>query len=535
MKTKIIGLLIGLIGLFGLTFAGDLAGFSVSVNPSTVKVGEPADLTIKALDSNGDVLTDYKGDIIITVTDKDWNDLDITDYVVPNDGTYEFTDEDQGVKTFTKGLIINKAGDFYVKVEDFDTGKSGQAPIKVVSSDAALNEGKVKIITPSKNEIITSDTLTVAGQAKNYKNSKVQVLIDKKVVAEGLVGNDGSFQIDVSDIKNWDHTLQVQVLDLNNKVVAKSDEIPFTAKVNETLFKKIEILPSNQVSQGTKVTVNVSVDSKVNSAVLHITNYGDFPMDRASTTSFTTQLVANTPGKFDVNLTLTTADGKTKNYDNIAKLVVLEKIGIGAVQFDRDNHENKIDLTWKFTGQIPAFKVEYGTGKNALTNSKIVKENKFTIENIDSALTYYVKITPVDANGNQIGDSSKLIVIEPNMQKAATCKIDNIKVNVVRKNGSNYLVWDKVPGASKYIVYEGDTSDKLTATATVTGTSYKLPFDPNAKKVKYSYFAVKASCDDGSLKQIGNVKKVKTGPLDWLIYALIISMIVYGLKLTFSE
>jgi hypothetical protein len=54
-----------------LTFAGDLAGFSVSVNPSTVKVGEPADLTIKALDSNGDVLTDYKGDIIITVTDKD--------------------------------------------------------------------------------------------------------------------------------------------------------------------------------------------------------------------------------------------------------------------------------------------------------------------------------------------------------------------------------------------------------------------------------------------------------------------------------
>jgi hypothetical protein len=52
-------------------------------------------LTIKALDSNGDVLTDYKGDIIMTVTDKDGNDLDITDYVVPNDGTYEFTDEDQ--------------------------------------------------------------------------------------------------------------------------------------------------------------------------------------------------------------------------------------------------------------------------------------------------------------------------------------------------------------------------------------------------------------------------------------------------------
>jgi hypothetical protein len=93
------------------------------------------------------------------------------------------------------------------------------------------------------------------------------------------------------------------------------------------------------------------------------------------------------------------------------------------------------------------------------------------------------------------------------------------------------LVWDKVPGATKYLVYEWDTPDKLTVTATLTGTSYKLPFDPNAKKVKYSYFAVKASCDDGSLKQIGNIKKVKTGPLDWLIYAFIVSMIVYGLRL----
>ena len=534
MKTKIIGLFIGLLGLLNLTLAGELSAFVVSVDPSTLKVGEPADLTIKALDSNGDVLTDYQGDIIITVVDKEGNDLDISDYVVPNDGTYEFTEEDQGVKTFTKGLIINKAGDFYVKVEDFDTGKSGEVAVKVVTSSSALR-GKVDIISPTKNEVITTDSFTVAWQAQNYKNSKLQVLVDDKVMAEGLVWSDGSFQVDVGNIKNGDHILQVKLLDLDDNVIAKSDKIQFTAKVNETLFKKIEILPSNQVSQETKVTVNVTVSPKVNSAVLHVTNYGDFPMDRASTTSFTTQFVANTPGKFDVSLTLTTTDDKTKNYDNISKLVVLEKIAIGAVQFNRDNHENKIDLTWKFTGQVPAFKVEYGTDQNDLTNSKIVKENKFTIENIDPALTYYVKITPVDTNGNKIGDSSKLIVIEPNMKKAATCKVDNIKVNIVRKNGSNYLVWDKVSGANKYIIYEGDTPDNLTVAATITWNSYKLPFDTNVKKVKYSYFVVKASCDDGSLKQIDNIKKVKTGPLDWLIYALIISMIVFWLKLTFSE
>jgi hypothetical protein len=37
MKTKISLLLLGILSLFGFAYAGDLAGFVVSVNPSTVK------------------------------------------------------------------------------------------------------------------------------------------------------------------------------------------------------------------------------------------------------------------------------------------------------------------------------------------------------------------------------------------------------------------------------------------------------------------------------------------------------------------
>jgi len=518
-------------GLVSSVFAGSLAGFDVKVNPSTLKVGEPADLTIKALDDQGNVLTDYKGDIIITVTDKDGNDLDMSDYVVPNDGTYEFTDEDQWVKTFSKWLIINKKWDFYVKVVDFDTNKSGKAEVKVVDTNTQTNEGNIKILTPSDNEIITKDSLTVAWEAKQYKNSKVQILVDWKLAWEGLVWDDGSFQVDIANLQNWDHKLKAQVLDLNNKVIASSKEIPFKVKIAEQLFKNIEILPSNSVSQGTKITINVSVDSSVNSAVLHIQNYGDFPMDRISTTLFSTQFIANTPGKFDINLTLTTADWKTKNYKNIAKLVVLEKVSISSVKIQRDNNAKTISLTWKFTGQVPKFKVTYGKNKDDLSQKIIVSENKAVIKNIDPALTYYVKIYPIDDNENIIGDPSKLLVIEPDLKKAATCKIDNIKVNVIRKKWANYLVWGKVSWVKNYIVYEGDTPDELSPIATLTWTSYKLPFDKNAKKVKYSYFAVKASCEDGSLKQIWNIKKVKTWPLDWIIIAFILSLIIYWLKL----
>ena len=543
MKTKIAKLVIGciyVIWLASVALAWDLAWFAVKVNPSTVKVGEPADLTIKALDSNWDVLTDYKGDIIITVTDQDGNELDVTDYTVPNDGTYEFTDEDQWVHTFTKWLIINKPGDFKVVVTDFDTWKTGSAPVKVVSSSAQITSNDVKIISPQNNEIITNSTLSVAWQAVNYKNSKLQVLIDWKVVAEWLVNSDGSFQVEVGWITNGDHTLQVQILDINNKVVAKSKKINFKAQIKNKLFKKIEILPSNEVSQWTKVTVNVTVDPSVNQAILHVTNYGDYPMDRSSTTMFTTKFVANTPWKFDISFTLNTADGKTKNYSNIAKLVVLEKIAVTDVKFVRDNNEKTIALNWKFTGQVPKFKVLYGTGGlDKLTNSAIVSENKFVLKNIDPALTYYVKIIPVDDAGNQIGDASKTIVIEPNLQKAATCQIDNIKVSVVRRNWANYLVWPSAwTGIVAYKIYQWSTPDNLELVASLKPSNknqYKLPYDANAKKVKYAYFVVKAQCVDNSLKAIDKAKKVKVWPMDWLLYAIILTMIVYGLKLAIRE
>ena len=530
MKRKIVMLILSVVSIIWFTLSWDLAGFSVSVNPSAVKMWEPVDLTIKALDSNWDVLTDYNGYIVITVTDKDGNDIEPSNYTVPNDWTYEFNEEDQWVKKFTKWLIISQVWDFYVQVQDFDGWKTWQASIKVVNANALPSAWKVKVVTPAENEIITSESMTVAWEAKNYKNSKIKVLIDNKEVAEDLVDNNWNFQVTIAWTQNWKHVLKVDVLDLDWKVVAKSDDIDFQMKAEDTLFKKLEILPSNKVMQWTKITANLEVSPNVNSAILHIDKYGDFPMDKTSTTSFSTQFIANIPWTFNISLTLRTSTEKKHDYKNIEKLAVLEKIAITDVRYVRDNNANKIDLDWKYIWTVHYFKVLYWTSRNNLSESVIVPINKYTITNVDPAATYYVRIIPVDWWWKQIWDPSKLVVIEPNLKQSATCMVDNIKVNVIKRNWSNWLVWGKVDWAIGYIVYQWDTPNDFSPTATLTWTEYKLPYDPNAKKVTYSYFVVKAKCDDW-MHQIWDVKKVKTWPLDWLIYAFIISMIFYWLKL----
>ena len=537
MKTKVIGTLLAITALFGASFAAEIAWFVVKVDPSTLKVGQPADVSIKAIDENGDVVTDYKWDVAISLEDQDGNEIDDdSTATLPGDGTYSFTDEDQWEKKFTKWFIVNKAGDYKLVVADFDDdSKKWSVDVKVVNASEA-DKWKVTLTTPQDGEVSTSSTITVAGSAQKYMNSKIEIIVDGKKAEEGQVDNSGNFQVDVSNLSNGDHTIKVNVLDIDGNVVSSSKEISVKVNADQQLLKNVEILPKDSVDQGTKVTVNAEVAPSVSSVVMTVENYGDYPMDRVSGNKFTAQFVANTPWKFNLSFNVKWDFGE-KKYENKKVLTVLEKIAIKSVKFVRDNSKKTIDLSWKFTGNVPAFKVEYSTEKSKIDNdlSDSVKENKDTLKNIDETKTYFVKIIPTDSEGNKIWDESKLIVIEPDMKKSATCTIDNIKVNVVVEWKKHYLVWDNVEDALKYNIYKWTWENNLIKIASVTGTTYEFPYDYNAKKNEYAYFSVKAVCDDGTEKQIDKVKKVKVGPMEWLVYALIIAMMIYGIRLSIKN
>jgi hypothetical protein len=120
------------------------------------------------------------------------------------------------------------------------------------------------------------------------------------------------------------------------------------------------------------------------------------------------------------------------------------------------------------------------------------------------------------------------------MKKAATCMIDNIKLSIIKKWDNKYLTWENWTWVVKYIVYKWNTKKDLVEIAQLTWTEYQLPFDVNTKQDKYAYFAVKAVCDDGTLKQIDKVKRVKVGPMDWIILAFIMTIITYGIKIIYK-
>ncbi|MEI6672795.1 MAG: hypothetical protein WCL02_05735 [bacterium] len=85
--------------------AADPDAFIVDVTPSSFNVNEAVDITIKAVNANGDVIKTYQGDVFIEIV----GIVDTADYTVPSDGLYTFLPEDQGMRVFSKGLIIKKA------------------------------------------------------------------------------------------------------------------------------------------------------------------------------------------------------------------------------------------------------------------------------------------------------------------------------------------------------------------------------------------------------------------------------------------
>lgn len=65
--------------------------FSITVSPNPLKVNEAADVTIKAVQADGTVVTDYAGTVIMDLD----NFQDANAYDMPSDGVYAFTAEDQ--------------------------------------------------------------------------------------------------------------------------------------------------------------------------------------------------------------------------------------------------------------------------------------------------------------------------------------------------------------------------------------------------------------------------------------------------------
>ncbi|USN55674.1 MAG: DUF4215 domain-containing protein [Candidatus Peribacteria bacterium] len=119
---------------------------------------------------------------------------------------------------------------------------------------------------------------------------------------------------------------------------------------------------------------------------------------------------------------------------------------------------------------------------------------------------------------------------------APSCFTDNIRIEVEQVNDRYFLTWAPVANTKEYIIYRSDTkagsTNAMTEVARTTTTRFEYPFDPYAEVDRWAWYAVQAVCNNGDLKQVGDMKQVKVGPEDTLLVVLALALLsVVGIRL----
>lgn len=501
--------------------------FIVEVNPSSFEVNDAVDLTIRAVNANGEVIQDYVWDVFIEID----GIADTADYVVPSEWFYMFLPQDQWITLFSKGLIIRRSWTFAVKVSDImNESIAGEKTIIVGSTHTSAEIENVSIVSPAADGIERNNVVNVIANATTLPNSPYSIFLNNSIVSEWTTDSIGDINTYISGVVVGSNLLQIKISNASNEIIWQSSSIGFSySPVKDGILDSIQILPSSKIKQGTKATFNLSTSDSVTSAKIILSNGTSLPMDNSSAWLFTKEILMTTDGTFDVWAQLIFA-GQTKTYTGVTRIIVDKSTSIGKIRLYSDSvDKTKLNVTWETIWSAPKYKVQYGTSDVALDQFVVVPSNEIIVENLILGATYYFQITPLDNNENVNGIPST--VANSTIGADLACVVEGITITGQKIWGKYYLIWTAVQNVNTYLIYrsdfETDDSSKMKKVGETTGTMFEYPFNNAAKKDEFAFYLVEASCKDGTNVKIDSAKRIQVWPVENILLFVVISLFGY--------
>jgi len=522
MGTAILG-----IGIMTFAQSANPDAFIVEVIPSSFEVHEAVDISIRAVKADGSVVTNYLGDVFIEIE----GIVDTADYTVPSDGLYTFQPGDQGTRTFSKGLAIKRSGTFTVRVSDIIQDHiMGQRTVIVWHAAGAIDREWITIISPIAWWIEKNNVVNIMASANSLPNSPYEIYINNIMSSQWMTTNNGDISAYVSGVREGNNTLQIKILNAMNQTIGESETITFRYEpIQDGVFNSIQIQPIGKIKQWERATFTVNTSESVNSVQLKLSDGKSIPMDKSRDGVFTKEVFMDTIGVLTVDVDLIVL-GQTNTYTGVTRVIIEEWVGIGRIRLYSDSiDKTKLNITREKIGDIPQYKIDYGTNKDNLNLSIVVQINEAIIENLVVGETYFFRITPLDIVGNTIGTSSETTEIK--IGEDISCVVIGITISTGQIGDKYYLMRSGIQNVEKYIIYRSDfeTNDKsqMQKIGETENTMFEYPFNPNAKEFSYAYYMVEAVCKDGTHLKIDNVKKVVVGPAENIMLLLLISLFGY--------
>ncbi len=442
--------------------------------------GVPTDITITGVDKNDKIVRDYNRMIIIQSTDNL--------ATLPNGGTYQFTDFDEGKKLFVKGITFSEAGTHTITVYDFDGSAvspniKGEVTVKVSEecvgagcdtpittaiptpdiSPPPIGVAGLEIKKPESNAKFGDSRILITG--KGTANSDLHLTLDGVIVEDGNeneviipVDGDGFFSYELKNVPDGSHSVSVTEVEGSLRT---SDVITFEVDATPPEPGEVSIFPAGEVIKGEMVTITTFSEPNLTSVTVRFGNSG------AATELFATPDQPNkysmsvkapeTSGEYVLNFELKDTMENTTRFEAPVSLRVKSDTLLSApTNVQALGGPNAVSISWLAPpGEgISGYRVYSGTNQlivDTVAAEAIAPASSTIVSGLQNGQVYYFTVAAMSQNGGESARSLPVSAVpmplDPSLPPTDTpfaTQTPNLSKNItgIPRNGSIELQWD---------------------------------------------------------------------------------------------
>lgn len=249
---------LGFLVLWTYAFSyADTTNFEIEVSPKTAWVWEALDITVKAVDADGNVDKSYAWQILIFSQ----SDPKAEFPWVLKENTYQFKTSDQGQVKFENAVKFTKAWTQDINVFDVsneDVFWSVEVTIWEWTSTTTTSSWswEIKITSPITWTTIWTWSLKVNWET--LKNYKVVVSVNDKQKFETISDSSWKFEVELTGIASGESSIKAEVFDADNKSLWTSDAVLIKVEWWAPSFKEIKLTPESDIESEQVLEVEVT-------------------------------------------------------------------------------------------------------------------------------------------------------------------------------------------------------------------------------------------------------------------------------------
>lgn len=568
MKKYVLWLFISLILGCWSIFAQEILPDSATIDiKNPIIEWEAANLKITMM-RNWSPMTSYTWTIIILISEENWGILNKSEYTLPNLWVYSFLAWDLWSKEFQKWLEIKKEWNFYIEVSDLNDPEDKtlwKQLVQVIKNWEWAWKIHIDVLNPISNTILTTEKVEILAQAESLPNSTVLIYIDDQIFTQTTTDSNGLINHTMQNIGQWNHSLRLEISDIEWNILWTSDKIFFTYTPQDIQwFKDIKIEPENWLIVWDSIDITISTDEAVESVKLRLSDGSDDVfLTKVWNEKFSWKTFLTSTWTINLSIDITALNNTvTKSYDDIKTITVSDLPQISNIQINTDDEKQTAEIIWDSSSENTwSYLISYRLDNFVYTGQDRTETKSFIFTDVPYDTPIYLNITPyLGEELTKHGAASQtiqFIIRKPSEETesntstntwgtsipgvwteeeniASKCTIQNIATRTVKIGDNHYLVRDKVENVSKYIVYSSESPLGIDRTKVyeTTDTSYEYPFDYTSEEDQFMYFRIVWICDDGEELELSWATKVQVWPVqDFFLLVCMTLLIYFGIRL----